>query len=200
MVAHPAAARRCILGLIAAHLALVVYHKHTQFPGPGRTEGNVVGYPVFPVYTAKAGGFFFIVFGVIALMGATDADQPGLGVRPVQPGRGHRRLAARLVHGLRRGRASGIMPNWEWHIGSTTWSWNVRHTRSRTDGSVLRRDGDLPVHRGLGHRRQARAPHPGPAPQQPDPHGLRRGGDDLATPCCGSAAATTWSRLSSTCH
>ena len=36
-----------LLGLIAAHLALVVYHKHTQYPGPGRVQGNVVGYPVF---------------------------------------------------------------------------------------------------------------------------------------------------------
>lgn len=49
---------------------LVVYHKHTQFPGPGRTEKNVVGYPLLPVYAAKAGGFFFVVFGVLAVMGA----------------------------------------------------------------------------------------------------------------------------------
>ena len=33
-------------------------------PGPGPDRNNVVGYPLFPVYTAKAGGFFFIVFGV----------------------------------------------------------------------------------------------------------------------------------------
>ena len=58
-----------ILGLIAAHLALVFYHKHTQYPGPGRNDNNVVGYPLFPVYMAKAGGFFFIVTGVILLMG-----------------------------------------------------------------------------------------------------------------------------------
>jgi len=57
-----------ILGLIAAHMLLVFYLKHTQFPGPGRTEKNVVGYPMLPVYAAKAGGFFFIVFGVIALL------------------------------------------------------------------------------------------------------------------------------------
>jgi ubiquinol-cytochrome c reductase cytochrome b subunit len=60
-----------ILALVAAHLMLVVVHKHTQYPGPGRTNANVVGYPLFPVYMAKAGGFFFIVFGVLALMGAT---------------------------------------------------------------------------------------------------------------------------------
>ena len=74
-----------ILGLIAAHLALVVYHKHTQFPGPGRTEGNVVGYPVFPVYAAKAGGFFFIVFGVITLMGALMQINPVWVFGPYNP-------------------------------------------------------------------------------------------------------------------
>ncbi len=59
-----------MLGLITFHLILVVVHKHTQYPGPGRTNDNVVGYPLFPIYTAKAGGFFFIVFGVTALMAA----------------------------------------------------------------------------------------------------------------------------------
>jgi quinol---cytochrome-c reductase cytochrome b subunit len=58
------------LALIGAHLVLLVVQKHTQYPGPGRTNKNVVGYPLFPVYTAKAGGFFFIVFGVICLMSA----------------------------------------------------------------------------------------------------------------------------------
>ena len=60
-----------ILGLIAIHLVLLVLHKHTQYPGPGRTERNVVGFPVFPVYAAKAGGFFFLVFGIITLISAT---------------------------------------------------------------------------------------------------------------------------------
>ncbi|MEY2637667.1 MAG: hypothetical protein RLZZ194_157, partial [Actinomycetota bacterium] len=34
------------LALITAHLMLVWYQKHTQYPGPGRTEKNVVGYPL----------------------------------------------------------------------------------------------------------------------------------------------------------
>src|SRR4051795_8749772 len=42
-----------ILALITVHLMLVWFQKHTQYPGKGRTEGNVVGYPVFPIYTAK---------------------------------------------------------------------------------------------------------------------------------------------------
>lgn len=62
-----------ILALVALHLFFVVLHKHTQYPGGGRTDTNVVGYPLFPVYVAKAGGFFFVVFGILALMGGTMA-------------------------------------------------------------------------------------------------------------------------------
>ena len=64
------------LALIGLHLLILVVQKHTQYPGPGRTNDNVVGYPLFPVYTAKAGGFFFIVFGVTALMGALFTINP----------------------------------------------------------------------------------------------------------------------------
>ncbi|MER5945473.1 cytochrome bc complex cytochrome b subunit [Streptomyces sp. NPDC001904] len=65
-----------MLGLVAAHLILVFYHKHTQFAGPGRSEKNVVGAPFMPIYMAKAGGFFFLVFGVLALMGAVATINP----------------------------------------------------------------------------------------------------------------------------
>jgi len=65
-----------IIALVTVHLILVVVHKHTQYPGPGRTEKNVVGYPVLPVYAAKAGGFFFIVFGFLATLGALVSINP----------------------------------------------------------------------------------------------------------------------------
>jgi ubiquinol-cytochrome c reductase cytochrome b subunit len=74
-----------ILLLIAIHLFMVVVHKHTQFPGPGRTNRNVVGYPVGPVYAAKAGGFFFIVFGVIAAISAAFTINPIWNYGPYDP-------------------------------------------------------------------------------------------------------------------
>jgi ubiquinol-cytochrome c reductase cytochrome b subunit len=58
-----------ILALIAVHLLILVKQKHTQFPGPGRTEHNVVGNRLFPAFAGKAGGLFFIVFGVCAALG-----------------------------------------------------------------------------------------------------------------------------------
>jgi ubiquinol-cytochrome c reductase cytochrome b subunit len=55
--------------LIAVHLALVVRHKHAQYPGPGRREDNVVGQRLWPTYTAKAGGLFFLVASALAALG-----------------------------------------------------------------------------------------------------------------------------------
>ncbi|QSB17174.1 cytochrome bc complex cytochrome b subunit [Natronosporangium hydrolyticum] len=57
------------LGLIVVHLGIMFKQKHTQWPGPGRTNKNVVGERFFPRYALKQGAFFFIVFAVIAAMG-----------------------------------------------------------------------------------------------------------------------------------
>ncbi|MFF3708354.1 cytochrome bc1 complex cytochrome b subunit [Streptomyces phaeochromogenes] len=65
-----------MLGLVVAHLILVFYHKHTQYPGPGHNQKSVVGMPFMPVYMAKAGGFFFLVFGVLSMMGAIATINP----------------------------------------------------------------------------------------------------------------------------
>ncbi|KUN19199.1 ubiquinol-cytochrome c reductase cytochrome b subunit [Streptomyces antibioticus] len=74
-----------MLGLVTAHLILVFYHKHTQFPGPGRDEKTVVGMPLLPVYTAKAGGFFFLVFGMLAFMGGIAQINPVWAFGPYRP-------------------------------------------------------------------------------------------------------------------
>ncbi|WZX00334.1 ubiquinol-cytochrome c reductase cytochrome b subunit [Propioniciclava soli] len=114
-----------ILGLISAHLALVVYHKHTQFPGPGRTEGNVVGYPLFPVYMAKAGGFFFIVFGALILMGATLSINQVWLYGPYNPAQVTAGSQPDWYMGWLEGALRLIPPGWESHWGGTTWTWAV---------------------------------------------------------------------------
>jgi len=84
-IAHVLLIPGLLLALIGAHVGLVALHKHTQYPGPGRTNNNVVGFPLLPVYAAKAGGFFFIVFGVLALVGATVAINPIWNYGPYDP-------------------------------------------------------------------------------------------------------------------
>ncbi|MER5728710.1 cytochrome bc complex cytochrome b subunit [Streptomyces sp. NPDC002138] len=74
-----------MMGLLVAHLILVFYHKHTQFAGPGKTNKNVVGMPLLPVYMAKAGGFFFLVFGVIAAIAAIASINPIWAIGPYRP-------------------------------------------------------------------------------------------------------------------
>ncbi|WP_030596495.1 cytochrome b [Streptomyces fulvoviolaceus] len=74
-----------MLGLVVAHLILVFYHKHTQYPGPGRDNKSVVGMPFLPVYMAKAGGFFFLVFGVLTVMGGIAQINPVWAFGPYSP-------------------------------------------------------------------------------------------------------------------
>jgi ubiquinol-cytochrome c reductase cytochrome b subunit len=75
-IAHVFIIPLILLGLITAHLMMIWYQKHTQFAGPGRTETNVVGSRLYPAYAAKAGGFFFLVFGVIAALGGVAQINP----------------------------------------------------------------------------------------------------------------------------
>lgn len=108
-----------ILALIGAHLALVWYQKHTQFPGPGRTENNVVGVRILPVFAAKGGAFFAITFGALALMsgvfqinavwniGPYNASQVSAGSQPD--------IYMMWTDGFAR-----LMPAWELYLGNYT--------------------------------------------------------------------------------
>jgi len=113
-----------LLALIGAHMLLLVFHKHTQWPGPGKTEQNVVGYPLLPVYMAKAGGFFFIVFGVTALMGALLSINPVWKYGPYDP----TKVTAGSQPDWYMGWPDGllrIIPAWETHLWGHTVSWNI---------------------------------------------------------------------------
>jgi ubiquinol-cytochrome c reductase cytochrome b subunit len=74
-----------ILGLIAVHLGLVWYQKHTQFPGVRRKESNVVGVRILPVFAVKAGGFFAVVVGVLAVMAGLFQINPIWNFGPYSP-------------------------------------------------------------------------------------------------------------------
>ncbi|RJS44863.1 cytochrome b [Nocardioides cavernaquae] len=113
-----------LLALIAAHMLLIVYHKHTQWAGPGKTEENVVGYPMMPVYAAKAGGFFFIVFGVTALMGGLLSINPIWKYGPYDPSKVTAGSQPDWYMGIAEGLLR-IMPGWETHLFGTTLSWNI---------------------------------------------------------------------------
>lgn len=73
------------IALIGIHMVLLIVNKHTQFAAPGRTNDNVVGAPVLPAFAAKAGGFFFIVFGVIVLIASFFTINPIWNYGPYDP-------------------------------------------------------------------------------------------------------------------
>ncbi len=55
--------------LITVHLVMIMRQHHSQFPGPGRRERNVVGTPMWPAYALRSIGLLLAVAGVLFLVG-----------------------------------------------------------------------------------------------------------------------------------
>ena len=160
-----------ILGLIAAHLALVWYQKHTQFPGVGRKETNVVGVRIMPVFAAKGGGFFAIVVGVIAIMGGVFQINPIWNFGPYNPAQ----VSAGSQPDWYMGWTDGLVriwPAWEFYLGNYTipapflpfilglplltgiaavYPWiEKKMTKDYAHHNLLQRPRDVPVRTALG--------------------------------------------------
>lgn len=108
-----------ILALVATHLILVWFQKHTQFPGPGRTENNVIGIRILPVFAVKAIGFMMIVFGVLALMAGLTTINAIWNLGPYNPSQ----VSAGSqpdIYMLWTDGAARVMPAWELYLGRYT--------------------------------------------------------------------------------
>ena len=114
-----------VILFVALHLAFVVIHKHTQYPGPGKTQQNVVGFPVLPVYAAKAGGFFFIVFGVIMLISSLVGINGIWAYGPYDPSPVSAGTQPDWYIGFADGALRLVPPGWETEWFGYTWSWNM---------------------------------------------------------------------------
>src|SRR5690606_30916224 len=63
------------------------WHRRTpQFPGPGRTQQNVVGLPLFPQMATRATGMLLAVSGLIVAVSATVTVAPVWLYGPSSPG------------------------------------------------------------------------------------------------------------------
>jgi ubiquinol-cytochrome c reductase cytochrome b subunit len=58
-----------IAALLSVHLAIIVRQKHTQFPGPRKTEHNVVGLRLWPSYAFRSISLLIGTAGVLFLLG-----------------------------------------------------------------------------------------------------------------------------------
>lgn len=108
-----------ILGLIAAHLIMVWFQKHTQFPGPGRAENNVVGVRIMPVFATKAIGMGMMVAGVLALISGLMTINAIWNLGPYNPSQ----VSAGSqpdIYMLWTDGVARVMPAWELYIGNYT--------------------------------------------------------------------------------
>ena len=84
-IAHVFLLPAAMATLIGLHLALVVRTRHTQFPGPGRRERNIVGAPLWPAYALRSMGWLFAVAAVLVLLGGLVQINPVWQWGPYEP-------------------------------------------------------------------------------------------------------------------
>nr|WP_245867040.1 ubiquinol-cytochrome c reductase cytochrome b subunit [Diaminobutyricimonas aerilata] len=114
-----------LVAALGVHMLLLIVNKHTQFAGPGRTNENVVGVPIMPVFAAKAGGFFFIVFGVIALIASLVTINPIWNYGPYDPSPVSAGTQPDWYIGFADGMLRLIPPHWEFILFGWTFSMNI---------------------------------------------------------------------------
>ncbi|MEP6480411.1 MAG: ubiquinol-cytochrome c reductase cytochrome b subunit [Rhodoglobus sp.] len=114
-----------LVAVLGVHMLLLIINKHTQFAGPGRTNDNVVGVPIMPVFAAKAGGFFFIIFGVIVLIASLFTINPIWTYGPYDPSPVSAGTQPDWYIGFADGALRLVPPGWEFVAGGFTWSFNI---------------------------------------------------------------------------
>ena len=118
-IAHVLLIPALLLGLIAAHLALVWYQKHTQFPGAGRAENNVVGVRILPIFAVKSVSFGLITFGFLFLFAGIFQINAIWNLGPYNPAQ----VSAGSqpdIYMLWTDGAARVMPPWELYFGNYT--------------------------------------------------------------------------------
>ncbi|MGW5480687.1 cytochrome bc1 complex cytochrome b subunit [Streptomyces sp. NPDC004008] len=113
-----------LISLIAVHLIMVVYLKHTQWAAPGKTNRNVVGEPMYPSFAARSIGLSLIVFGVTAFMSAIAQINPVWSYGPYVPDQVSTNSQPDWYVGFLEG-ALRLMPGLETNLAGHTFMWNV---------------------------------------------------------------------------
>ncbi|MFG2072595.1 cytochrome bc1 complex cytochrome b subunit [Nonomuraea maritima] len=108
-----------LLALVSAHMVLMWVQKHTQMPGKGRTNQNVVGAPFYPAFMAKAGAYFLFTLGVIAGLATFTQINPIWIFGPYTPADVSAGSQPDFYMGFLEG-ALRIMPPWEINLFGTS--------------------------------------------------------------------------------
>jgi len=102
----------------------MVHQKHTQMPGKGRTNTNVVGAPMYPYFMAKTGAFFFFTFAVLALASTFTQINPIWLYGPYTPVGISAGSQPDFYMGFMEG-SLRMWPSWTWDAWGHTVAWNV---------------------------------------------------------------------------
>jgi ubiquinol-cytochrome c reductase cytochrome b subunit len=113
-----------LLALITAHLLLMWHQKHTQMPGQGHTDTNVVGQPFYPYFMAKTGAWFLFVFAICALLSTFAQINPIWIYGPYNPSGISAGSQPDFYMGFLEG-ALRMWPSWRWNMLGHTWAFNV---------------------------------------------------------------------------
>ena len=114
-----------LLALITAHLFFMFHQKHTQMPGLGHTNTNVVGQPMYPYFMAKTGAWFMFIFGFLAVLSTFAQINPIWLYGPYNPAEISAGSQPDFYMGFLEG-SLRMMPSWTWDIaGHYTVPWDV---------------------------------------------------------------------------
>jgi ubiquinol-cytochrome c reductase cytochrome b subunit len=113
-----------LVALVTAHVFLTIWQKHTQMPGKGRTNTNVVGQPFYPYFMVKTGAFFLFTFAALALAATFVQINPIWLYGPYTPVGISSGSQPDFYMGFLEG-ALRIFPNWTWDAWGHTVAWNV---------------------------------------------------------------------------
>ncbi|MFE6476220.1 MULTISPECIES: cytochrome bc1 complex cytochrome b subunit [Streptomyces] len=112
-----------LLAGVVLHLILVFHLKHTQWPGRGRSNRNVVGKPMFPQFAVRSAGLLAMVFGLLAVMGAVAQINPVWDYGPYRPDQVSSGAQPDWYLGFVEG-AMRLLPGFETRMWGHTVSWN----------------------------------------------------------------------------
>ncbi|WP_431895077.1 cytochrome bc1 complex cytochrome b subunit [Nonomuraea sp. bgisy101] len=108
-----------LVALITAHMVLMWVQKHTQMPGKGRNNHNVVGAPFYPAFMLKAGAYFLFTFAVITGLATFAQINPIWAFGPYTPADISAGSQPDFYMGFLEG-ALRLMPAWEINLFGTS--------------------------------------------------------------------------------
>lgn len=161
-----------LIGLVSAHLVILVRQRHSQKPSPRATNTNVVGEPLFPNQTLTSLSLFAFSIAITALLGGLFEINPVWLYGPYEPFQ----VFAPAQPDWYMGWLEGLLrlwPSWEFTLFGVTiasafipsvvipgamfgivfaWPWIDRRfiTRDYAEYHVLERPRDVPLRTGIG--------------------------------------------------